>query len=293
MVLQKRGFTLIELLVVIAIIGILVALLLPAVQQAREAARRSQCKNNMKQIGLAIHNYHDVHNSFPPGEIIHAHYGVGHNAHIWSAMLLPMLDQTNVYSRLAQETSNFGQEVDLWNSSGAGTSILNVFLCPTDVMPKINPEFDGSRSAKSNYVANAGKNQLWDEDYTNNRITGPFGFNWSCRFRDITDGTSSTVAFGERDGATSLTLRKAALWVGTDAIWAVDRVFSATSRTFPINGVTGSESRDRNRSFSSLHEGGSHFAFCDGHIRFLNENMDGTTYEALGTRAGAEVVGEF
>lgn len=289
----RRGFTLIELLVVIAIIAILIALLLPAVQQAREAARRSQCKNNVKQIGLAIHNYADTYNAMPPGGIKHAHYGDNWNAHGWTAVLLPFLDQSPLYAKLAAETQNFGTEMVFNASTGAGATILPVFMCPTDTMGPINTVLEGQRMAKSNYVASGGKTFVVDNDYNPASFNGTFAVNWVCRFSNITDGMSNTILFGERDGfnvnATgSPSRRYAAWWVGTDYVGWHDRVYSFTSRTYPINDFNSSL-----RAFGSLHTGGAHFGFGDGRVVFLSQNIDGTVYEALGTRSGGETTGEY
>jgi len=292
---RRRGFTLIELLVVIAIIAVLIALLLPAVQQAREAARRSQCKNNLKQLGLGLHNYLDVHRTFPPGEVKHAHYGDNWNPIGWSAFLLPFVDQAPVYSKLQEETQNFGTEMNYNSATSAGATILSVYICPTDIMPGINPVLEGQKMAKSNYVANAGKTFIEDNDYDPNKFMGVFAVNAVFGLKDVIDGTSNTIIIGERDGGTNLPFssRVAAWWVGSDHVGWHDRVFSFTYKSYAINSTGGLGGVSQNRVFSSLHTGGCHFLFGDGHIQFVSQNIDGNTYEALGTRAGNEVIGVF
>ena len=230
---NRTGFTLIELLVVIAIIAILVALLLPAVQQAREAARRSQCKNNLKQIGLAIHNYHETYNTLPMGHSSHfsvwrnsshtfqtGYPGTGTNSAIsfranwsWQAYILPMLEQANAYEILNVN----GQRADQALATPEGLSILTTpiptLLCPSDPNPgltesgmrgarSINEPAGGARiaTAVSNYVANnrgfAGSVTVSAQQ--SGSANGLFFVNSKVKFRDVTDGLSNTLAAGER-----------------------------------------------------------------------------------------------
>ena len=229
---QKRAFTLIELLVVIAIIAVLIALLLPAVQQAREAARRSQCKNNLKQIGLALHNYHEIHKVFPPGTI---NPGVMTNTnpcpfpyslnHTGWTMLLPFVDQAPLYNQFnamicsgPARASSCSPLLGSWpNSNKAVTSqILSVLLCPSDKAPArytntSSGSYKSDEAAPTNYVfASASTmeyDSLWSVVATRGPTTlrngmkvpylGAFGNNSNCRLADITDGTSNTILVGE------------------------------------------------------------------------------------------------
>jgi len=299
----QRGFTLIELLVVIAIIAILIALLLPAVQQAREAARRSQCKNSLKQIGLAIHNYADVYGSIPPAVIAQPHATTGlsnysYNGHLWSALILPMLEQAALYQKVVEATDGFRTQFP-WAVGNIGGTPLSAYRCPSDVSPVLNPRFEQSVSpngvyATSNYVAGGGKTFVPDGMNFNDPNTPPyfsgmFAVNWSCKFRDVTDGLSNTVMIGERDGSLATTDRFASVWACTDYVSWHDRVFSWNSRSYPLNYIGGSPQR----AFGSLHIGGGHFVFGDGSVQFMSQNIDGTTYESLGTRNGGEVLGAF
>ncbi|MCA9034753.1 MAG: DUF1559 domain-containing protein [Planctomycetaceae bacterium] len=199
---RRRAFTLIELLVVIAIIAILIALLLPAVQQAREAARRTQCRNNMKQLGLALHNYHDVHNTFPPTQIFTyftaapGGAGVPRN-HTWISLILPYLEQANLYSSINFSEPMFnpstGQFQQLANGQTIVSQQLPTLQCPSD------PGFSGNTGishglSHTNYAGTMG----WDWWYRQNHpISGAFQNLGNTRIRDIVKGTSSTILVGE------------------------------------------------------------------------------------------------
>ena len=207
-----RGFTLIELLVVIAIIAVLIALLLPAVQAAREAARRAQCTNNMKQIGLALHNYHSTNDCFPPGATsvwvpeLNAYSNTGSfSVH---ARVLGYLEQQPLYSamnfNLSQQQSAYG----LWGLSTVMGTRLNMFLCPSSPPPSwnmvwSNPPVSGMTAPGNNYFASWGSTLEWTTSYTMSPANGPFfylnpsGGRPVTGIRDITDGTSNTIAFGE------------------------------------------------------------------------------------------------
>lgn len=188
---RRSGFTLIELLVVIAIIAVLVALLLPAVQQAREAARRSACKNNLKQIGLAMHNYHDTHGTLPGNEMGCIYRGGNRNCwEGWSglAMILPFVDQAPLYNTL-----NFNT---YWNVAGpnqnATRTALPAFLCPSDPGSSGKPH---PSSGPASYVLSAGPMSSW---YVSRiKPPGPFMRESSTRFRDVKDGTSNTILGSE------------------------------------------------------------------------------------------------
>lgn len=199
---KRTGFTLIELLVVIAIIAILIALLLPAVQQAREAARRTQCKNNLKQLGLALHNYHDTHNRFPPTQIM-VHYAGPNNTnpvprnHTWMSLVLPYLEQSALYNSINFSAPMFDQATNTFQTLTTGETIVSRqvpgFICPSD------PGFGGGISshglAHTNYAGNMG----WDWHYRGPDIyQGPFqNGSEGTRITDIKDGTSNSIALGE------------------------------------------------------------------------------------------------
>ncbi len=214
---SKRGFTLVELLVVIAIIGVLVSLLLPAVQAARMAARRMQSQNNLKQIGLAMHNHHDSLNKLPPG------YQSGYpNQPIptvdsapgwaWPVYLLPYLEQSTVYDQLKLE-------VPCWDPVNAGVvkTNLSVFICPgaPNQEPTIDVKDDGGGTlavfGRSHYLANNGQDETWGYEMANYSQlpgVGPFYRNSKVRLADVTDGLSSTIFVGEHTSVSDKT------WVG-------------------------------------------------------------------------------
>ncbi|MCA9015150.1 MAG: DUF1559 domain-containing protein [Planctomycetaceae bacterium] len=310
------GFTLIELLVVIAIIAILIALLLPAVQQAREAARRSTCKNNLKQIGLALHNYHETHRVFPPGFIDSqldfsssktAAPTANSNGLGWGTMILPYMDQGPLYNQIGSTTGSFGQHWSV-NASTLAKTILPAFNCPSDPMGGINT--DKSSFGKSNYLASHGTAAAT----TNN---GLFYGNSSTRIRDITDGTSNTIMVSERttknDGAGTNNCGGTTDCAWTGGLWIGPRYTSDTSTwhpglyhfdvtnfgggnaTYLINSSAATWGEDW--CASSAHVGGAHFLLGDGQVRFISENISSggsnTTYHQLVTRSGGEVVGEF
>lgn len=204
---RQRGFTLIELLVVIAIIAILIALLLPAVQQAREAARRTQCKNNLKQIGLAMHNYHDVYNMFPVGACARPSNNFGMDISTGAfTSILPFLEAGNL-KRLYDETLTWDQQNTVLNPDLA-TTIVPSYLCPSATGPTVvaHPTISnltiaqgprGTDAAALHYLLSKGATDGWCLTPQRDRNIGMFGINLTTRFRDITDGSSNTICVGE------------------------------------------------------------------------------------------------
>lgn len=299
-----RGFTLIELLVVIAILAVLVALLLPAVQQAREAARRSQCVNNLKQIGLALHNYHDAHSTFPPGYVSNFDPNAGETGPGWGwcSMLLPQLDQSTIYSAI-----DFNLPIESAANQRSRLSFVGVLHCPSDAAEQpvwwaVTRDFiSGSvgqqicQVASSNYVGMYGLGEPGPQG------DGLFFRNSRIQFKDITDGTSQTIAVGERAQRLG-----EATWVGavTNAmLYPTDGDNIGRYRTETSAGMVlahagegvgpGNPQSDVNQ-FYSFHAGGGsgvNFLFADGHVSFLNSSMDYNAYRALATRAGGEILG--
>jgi len=301
-----RGFTLVELLVTIAIIAILMGLLLPAVQQSREAARRVQCQNHLKQVGLALHMYHDNVGALPPA------YPGGFELHLdgkrwgWGTFLLPYLEQASLYRQL--EPSHRGlfhivfddQRRELLQTPVA------TYLCPSDSSDPLadrNHDFTGPssgalskffhlnhlgfRAATSNYVASFGSSWrpfygIWSEDEL--KGNGVMGCNTALTFARIIDGTSQTFAVGERSFA-----NHASVWCGVEdwsqcssfgvpmvagtAYFGLNQPASPYPYTCDGQGAAG---------FSSSHSGGANFLLCDGSVRFISENIDSRNADQLG-----------
>ena len=266
------GFTLIELLVVIAIIAVLIALLLPAVQQAREAARRTQCRNNMHQIGLALHNYHDTHGTFPPGGICNnAGSEWGEPWWGWMTMILPFMDETAVYN-----ACNFSVLATLTPNSTAAQQLLAQYHCPSDAGPSLVNA--GATCASSCYAGVGGFRST--QPYSlpaGSNMNGVFGCDSRIRIRDIRDGTSQTFAVAEQ-------------LVGGYACWAFNGPASIGECGMPLNAQCNGTNCHASRQLISRHEGGAFFLFCDGAVRFISENIDASTYRALSTRANNELI---
>jgi len=298
---RTRGFTLVELLVVIAIIGTLVALLLPAVQGARESARRASCQNNLHNIALAIQQRHDSHTTFPPGWVVSADSN-GNYTNVegwsWCAYLLPYLDQRNLHKDLGVSTLRLYDVLN--NPSQLNTANLNaaqnfygnlvstplkIFMCASDTGPNRGTVNDRrwllrlqsapvpSRNGVSNYLGVAGHQRV-NLDYAN---SGCFYGNSATRMADIIDGTSNTAIIGERDTL----FCNSGTWVGCQN--------SGNFNTLDVSMVTGYDQPRLNtppdvippdtalgcgEGFSSLHVGGAQFAFADGAVHFIPNGVD-------------------
>ena len=320
--LSPRGFTLIELLVVIAIIAILIALLLPAVQQAREAARRTQCKNNLKQLGLAAHNYHDTHNAFP---LMASDSLYNYSPH---AQLLPYHDQATLHNLIDFNTPLLVGLPWMPNLHPSLVPVakqkLNVLLCPSDAGEPMFIDARGNEYAGGNYLFNGGSGA--GTDYCSNSNDGLFWKGSRTRFRDLTDGTSNTVfiaetLFGNRQATTTTLVdhqrqmkrisggppcvpsadamlgmaassyegRRAGSWIRSTGYHALVHGYFTPNSDLPDmahHGEVVSGPR-------SLHVGGAQLALCDGSVRFVSENVDLTTFRNAFARNDGEVLGEW
>jgi len=282
-----RGFTLVELLVVITIIAILIALLLPAVQAAREAARRMQCSNNLKQIGLAMHMHHDLHNCLPDG-------WTGYNAQTggalfngppgwgWAAKILPFLEQTALHDNFI----HLDLSVTDPQNQLARESRLSIYRCPSDPSEDYYI-FGGYRAATANYIGVFGAMELHEavEAVQNGgqcRGDGVLFHNSRLNVREIRDGLSQTFIVGERAVKEQLFY---STWVGLfpEAEHAPARVVGVAHS--PPNSVS-----DEPHNFSSHHPKGTHFLVADGSVRLVSEHINAAVYQALCTREGGEPI---
>lgn len=314
---RNRGFTLIELLVVIAIIAVLIALLLPAVQQAREAARRTQCKNNMKQLVLAIHNYHDTMNRMPIGAISNS-LGAGWNPagptlgveSTWAIMILPYLEQAPLYNLVTSvnaATNNVPESSQAL--SDATNRPIGAYSCPTDPNSgKRTAQWglsDSNDGICINYAGSCGNTPFvggtWNSSASNQGIFYPLS---ATRISDVSDGTSNTFLIGENLVVPDAGERDwhgrmyRGSWQGV--LFHSQAPPNTTAQDVMIRCQTNinvpcstNQSTNLVMFSRSMHTGGAHFGLADGQIRFISNNISTQTFAALGTRNGAETVGEF
>jgi len=319
----RTAFTLIELLVVIAIIAVLIALLLPAVQQAREAARRSQCKNNLKQIGLALHNYHDTFGMYPLG-------GTGDRDNAprvsWHVRVLPFLEQATLYNQIDMSgniTTN-AVEGTLPDGRRVRAVVMTMFQCPSDPNNQPREQSAGVLYAQCNYAGSMGSQSApstsgscnpyetykekalgYGKSLSRSDISGMISRNGvSIRIGDVSDGTSNTIQVGETLPGCLDALR--ASWSFSQSTCNAETMTLTPINEFTTCDLLGSSRRITNSActshdqwnyslgFRSSHVGGAQFLLADGSVRFLSENIDHAgTYQRLGGRADGKVLGEF
>ncbi len=292
---RAAGFTLIELLVVIAIIAILISLLVPAVQKVRQAAARSQCQNNIKQIGLALHNFHDARGRFPSGIMAPIGSGSGEiqpascpNCKAppdpgkwgsWLTMILPHVEKKDVYDQLNLSSREYAY---CGSPTSPGASVIATYMCPTDYIPRQVIKYSTYHFGINSYFANAGT-KAWP--VASASLNGVLFYNSRVRIRDITDGTSTTLLAGERfsldPGLSDDKLADRRGWAWTNYNSGEDNLGDASNPINSPQSAIGNNARLNN--FGSGHAGGANFVLCDGSVRFvaLTEISSIVTYQRL------------
>lgn len=286
---HRDGFTLVELLVVIAVIGVLISLLLPAVQSAREAARRTTCRNQLRQLGLGLLNYHDSLGSLPSGYLYRAGPEGNHAGFGWGALTLPFVEQVAVHRE-------FQWDVAVWEPPNLVPRMRHLpgFLCPSDDRSDRRfVEMGDVKIAMGCYVASFGPGDM-DANQTDRR--GTFSRDSRTRLKEITDGTAQTFLAGERingpfrrAGAHGVHVDYETTWAGavreiTD--YSDDHGHMVMFQTGHTPNSVDSDDRD----ISAPHFQGAHFLLADGSVHFLTEAIAFPIYQALSTRAGEEAI---
>ena len=299
---NRKGFTLIELLVVIAIIGILIALLVPAVQKVRAAAARTQCQNNLKQIGLALHNFHDARKRFPSGIMVPIGTGSGmifptscpkcpqppvkDHWGSWLTYILPYMEQDNLYRQLILTGREYGY---CQGSNSPGASVVPTYICPADHVPQETIQYGIYFFGVNSYFGNAGT-FAWPVSSAS--FNGVLYYNSSVRITDITDGTSNTLLAGERYSKDpNMADSDLADWRG----WAWTNYNSGGDHlgdtSWSINSHASTIGTTRRKcNFGSGHDGGSNFLLCDGSVRFLGKQTSIINFQRLSVRDDGQAV---
>jgi prepilin-type N-terminal cleavage/methylation domain-containing protein len=289
------GFTLVELLVVIAIIGILVALLLPAIQAAREAARRTQCSNNLKQIGVAMHNYHDTHGSLPSGMIQQDNTNTRSANWSWTALLMPFMEQAAAAEQVRVGQIPMTQAIANADMRAIMQTPMKAFRCPSDTGPKTHSGGHNDRlyqdnagtnrnSATSNYVGVNSSGQMRpNRGQPNADANGAFIRNLGTRLADVTDGTSNVAMVGERHWKKTWADNypyASSLW-GVNGIRGANNDGMATAMGCGLRRLNCPENSECRRAFGSNHPGGAQFVLVDASVRFFDDNIEHNVDQAV------------
>ncbi len=279
---RRKGFTLIELLVVIAIIAILIALLVPAVQKVREAAARTQCQNNLKQIGLALHNFHDTYKRFPSGLMVPLGTGSGMVLPSscprcaqppvpgmwgsWLTYILPYMEQQPLYNQLILTQREYAYCL---GPTSPGAKVVPTYICPSDYVPTTTIEYGAYYFGVNSYFGNAGT-KAWPVSSAS--LNGVLYYNSSTTIASITDGTSNTLMAGERysfdTAVPDVDLASWRGWAWTNYNSGGDHLGDTSAPLNSRGAVIGIDPRKCN--FGSGHTGGANFLWCDGSVRFMS-----------------------
>ncbi|MGE3820635.1 MAG: DUF1559 domain-containing protein [Isosphaeraceae bacterium] len=312
---RRRGFTLIELLVVIAIIAVLIALLLPAVQSAREAARRTQCVNNLKQLGLALHNYHDINGRFPMGAQGRnpntGSYTANAFRHPIVVSLLPFYEQAALFN-----SYNFSLMFEHVVNDTTRLTKINVFNCPSDqAVVFMKPGNARLFDVKGNYGINWGRNTFMVQGPVGSPIgptqIAPFFLNYGASMAEITDGTTNTLAMSEliqtpsphaTFGGPSTIDRRGRIWNDDSSTYMISTRLGPNSKAPDVGFCVNDPGRkipcinetsridNHNLGARSRHPGGVNALLCDGSVRFVKDTINLNVYGNLATQKGGEIV---
>lgn len=320
------GFTLVELLVVIAIIGVLVGLLLPAVQAARESARRSACTNNLKQLGIAFHNHHDIRGYFPPATVAKTANWDFTSGWAWGTMILPFIEQQDMYLTLNPQTIWGQQGRDTFATAVADSArltlirtALSAYRCASDPAGTLNDlQYNGAglvlNYGRSNYVMSIHDGSFADGVLPSLQGNGIAFVSSQVKIKDITDGTASTLAAGERvhrvagggiGSPNPWQLQppfhgRSAMWAGSDegnyTLRDDNTTYPRGVSAFvasPYYGFNDFSTQAAHKAYSSNHPGGAVFVFSDGAVKFLDQTIDATTFQRLANRRDGRVIGSY
>jgi prepilin-type N-terminal cleavage/methylation domain-containing protein len=330
-ILKRRGFTLVELLVVIAIIGILVALLLPAIQAAREAARRSECTNNLKQIGIGLHNYHDTYRTFPLGSFNLRNQWMSNGTN-WRTLILPFIEEGALHGQLSFNRTDFfaaGWHGNMGPNAALCDVIIDTYQCPSStIRPFDNPHgwSNNLRTLNIHYVGNQGSARPIPGGAPN-RGTRDCNHGWSCdngvlvandcfKMADVTDGTSNVAMVWEQSGTITLARHNRTSnyyggWYGTrhgnpitasscGDLWQTGtccfRYPINSYKDVPALGNVPSQARymwRNNTILNSEHPGGIMFVLTDGSVRFISDDVNYTNVKRLACRYDGEPVDQY